>query len=114
MMQNLVLRFLMKTLKVPLLMTMFLLRLRLPKKAVSLLVYNGNLLFRLLTVLSGFKWKLTTACIKLQVAEFPTLLRRCLYDQLYPNAQIPSALVSIDACPAFEGKISVFTSASAV
>jgi hypothetical protein len=48
------------------------------------------------------------------VAEFPTLLRRFLYDQLYPNAQVPSALVSIDACPQFSGKISVFHSASAI
>jgi hypothetical protein len=48
------------------------------------------------------------------VADFPELLRRFLYDQLYPNARVPSALVSIEACPKFEGKISVFYSASAI
>lgn len=49
----------------------------------------------------------------MEVAEFPELLRRFLYDQLYPDARVPSALVSIEACPKFEGRISVFYSASA-
>ena len=71
------------------------------------------LLLRLLTGVSGFKWKLNTACIKLQLPEFPELLRRFLYDQLYPNAHFPSAHVSINACPVFTGKISVFPCASA-
>ncbi len=66
-----------------------------------------------LTVLSGLKWNLATASIKLEVAEFPELLRRFLYDQQYPDAQTPSALVSIDACPMFEEKLSVFHCASA-
>ena len=68
---------------------------------------------QLLIILSGFKWNLTTACVKLEVAEFPELLRRFLYDQLYPNARIPSAHVSINACPKFAGKFSIFHCATA-
>ena len=63
--------------------------------------------------LSGFKWNLPTACKKLELPGFPQLLRCFLYDQTYPDARIPSSHVSIDACPAFQGKISVFPSASA-
>jgi len=53
------------------------------------------------------------ACLKLELPEFPELVRRFLYDLQYPNARVPSTFVSIDACPMFEGKISVFHSASA-
>ena len=45
--------------------------------------------------------------------EFPFLLRRFLYDQVFPDAQVPSSDVSVNACPVFLGKISVFYSASA-
>jgi hypothetical protein len=41
------------------------------------------------------------------------MLRRFLYDQIYPHARVPSSRVSIDACPVFQGKISVFLCASA-
>ncbi len=63
--------------------------------------------------LSGLKWNLATACNKLELPEFPQLLRRFLYDQIYPHARIPSSRVSIDACPDFRGKISIFFSAMA-
>lgn len=53
------------------------------------------------------------ACQKLELPEFPELLRRFLYNQIYPHARISSSNVSIDACPVFVGKISVFYSASA-
>jgi len=48
---------------------------------------------------------LATASIKLEVAGFPELLRCFLYGQQYPDA---STFVSIDACPMFKGKLSVF------
>lgn len=63
--------------------------------------------------LSGFKWNLATACRMLELPEFPQLLRRFLYDQIYPHARVSSSHVSIDACPVFQGKISVFLNASA-
>ena len=63
--------------------------------------------------LSGLKWNLATACRKLELPEFPQLLRRFLYDQIYPHARVSSSHVSIDACPVFQGKISVFLNASA-
>ena len=53
------------------------------------------------------------ACRNLQLPEFTEMLRRFLYDQIYPGAHVSSSKVSIDACPAFEGKISIFSCASA-
>jgi hypothetical protein len=41
------------------------------------------------------------------------LIRRFLYDQLYPDSHITSADVSLNACPTFSGTISVFSSAVA-
>jgi hypothetical protein len=63
--------------------------------------------------LSGFKWNLATACDKLELPEFPQLLSRFLYDQIHPHARILSSHVSIDGCPVFQGKFSLFVSASA-
>ena len=40
-------------------------------------------------------------------------VRRFLYDQLYPNSNLPSSDISLNACPAFFGKVSVFLSAVA-
>jgi hypothetical protein len=56
---------------------------------------------------------LAVACQKLELPEFPQLLRRFLYDQIYPDARVSSAKVFIDACPVLEGKISIFRCASA-
>ena len=41
------------------------------------------------------------------------LIRRFLYDQLYPNGPINSTSVSLNACPNFFGRVSVFSSAAA-
>ena len=59
------------------------------------------------------KWPLDVASRNLELPDFPQLIRRFLYDQTYPDARIPLSQVSIDACPAFVSKISVFYSASA-
>jgi hypothetical protein len=40
-------------------------------------------------------------------------VRRFLYDQLYPDSNLPSSDVSLNACPIFLGKVSVFLSAVA-
>jgi len=56
---------------------------------------------------------MATACKKLELPEFPQLLRRFLYDQIYSHAWVPSSCVSIDACLVFQGKIFVFLCASA-
>ena len=45
--------------------------------------------------------------------KFPGLLRRFLYDRIYPNADIPAAEVDLDDCPYFGGNIYVFHSAIA-
>jgi hypothetical protein len=50
---------------------------------------------------------------KLELPEFAQMLRRFLYDQIYPDALVSSSNISIDACPVFEGKISIFGCASA-
>ena len=96
--------------KLLLLMMMCLQWLNLPKKVMSCLVV---IKFCSLTVTLGFKWNMTTACRKLELPEFPQLIRRFLYDQIYPQARVSSFHVSIDACPAFSGKFSVFHCASA-
>ena len=49
----------------------------------------------------------------LKLPHFQLLICHFLYDQTYPNAQVPFSQVSIDACPAFRGKIAVFYGASA-
>ncbi|KIM80298.1 hypothetical protein PILCRDRAFT_9821 [Piloderma croceum F 1598] len=45
--------------------------------------------------------------------QFPHLLRRFLYDQINPNADIPSNEVPIEDCPYFSSRISVYHSAVA-
>lgn len=67
----------------------------------------------LIVSLPGMKWSLSQACEKLELPEFSQLLHRFLYDQVYPGAHVPSSHVSIDACPMFRGKISIYRSASA-
>ena len=49
----------------------------------------------------------------LKLPHFQLLICCFLYDQTYPNAQVSSSQVSIDACPASRGKIAVFYDASA-
>ncbi len=51
---------------------------------------------------------------KLELPDFPQLIHRFLYNQIFPNACIPASQVSIDACPVFEGNISIFYSACAI
>jgi hypothetical protein len=41
------------------------------------------------------------------------LIRRFLYDQLFPDNRLTSNDVSLDACPTFSGSISVYASAAA-
>ena len=41
------------------------------------------------------------------------MLRRFLYDQLYPNSPIPSSVVSIHGLPRFYGRVSIFYNATA-
>jgi hypothetical protein len=56
---------------------------------------------------------LDTAVQKLELPDFPQLIRHFLYNQTYPNGRFSSSQVSINACPVFTGKISVFYNASA-
>lgn len=99
----------MKMFKVPSLTMTFSQRSSLPRKVVSLI---NCLILCNYPLFSGLKWNLATASLKMEVAEFPELLHCFLYDQQHPNARILSAHVSIDACPKFHGKISVFHSAA--
>ena len=49
----------------------------------------------------------------LQVPLLPSLVRYFLYDQLSPNARQSGAEAGLDACPEFDGNITVFPSAIA-
>jgi hypothetical protein len=44
---------------------------------------------------------------------FPKLIRRFLYDQLNPESELTSSDVPLRDCPAFTGKVSIFSSAAA-
>lgn len=105
------LHFLMKIFR-PQLQMMFLQVLNYPEEVVSVLWITYVLLLIKLS-LSGYKWNMTTACKKLQLPTFMLLIRHFLYDQIHSDGQIASSHVSINACPMFHGRISVFFSASA-
>lgn len=49
----------------------------------------------------------------IQQPQLPDLIRRFLYDQLYPNSPISGTDMPIDECPMFQERVSVFTSAVA-
>src|SRR5262249_11026173 len=53
--------------------------------------------------------KVTVAelAIQINVPNFQTMLRRFLYDQLYPDCPLTSSNVPLFACPSFDGKISI-------
>jgi hypothetical protein len=72
--------------------------------------------------LLGFDFKKIVADRQLFIADLakeinePHLIehvRRFLYDQLYPDSNLPSSDVSLNACPVFMGKVSIFLSAVA-
>ena len=55
----------------------------------------------------------TDFAAKIELPIFPELIQRFLYDQLYPESHLTSSDVSLSACPAFLGAISLFSSATA-
>jgi hypothetical protein len=62
------------------------------------------------------KWTLSVAARLLMQPQFPMLVRRFLYNQLYPNSIIPPRLVLPESLPMIDsdGKIEVFNSAIAI
>ena len=48
----------------------------------------------------------------INLPNLPELIRRFLYDQLYPGGRLTSSDVLLHACPTFSGQVSVFHSAS--
>jgi hypothetical protein len=59
------------------------------------------------------KWTLPLAARLLMQPQFPTLVRRFLYNQLYPNSTIPPRLILPESLPTIDGRIEVFNSAIA-
>ena len=59
------------------------------------------------------KWTLPLAARLLMQPQFPMILRRFLYNQLYPNSTIPPRLVLPESLPMIDGRIEVFNSAIA-
>jgi hypothetical protein len=55
----------------------------------------------------------TVLASEINQPHLPELMRRFLYDQLYPNSLFKSSNVALTACPNFSGLISVFNSALA-
>ena len=56
---------------------------------------------------------MSKAANKLELPLFPVMIRRFLYDQLYPDSDIPSNLLETTAYPAFDGNIAIFYAAVA-
>lgn len=56
----------------------------------------------------------TALAAELDLPAFPSLIRRFLYDQLYPDSVLPASQVSISACPLITDKIRVHNSALAM
>jgi hypothetical protein len=56
---------------------------------------------------------LSKAVEQLNLPSFPLMIRQFLYDQLYPDSEIPSSLLEVTAFPDFNGRISIFYSATA-
>ena len=56
---------------------------------------------------------LDTLSAHIQQPCLPELLRRFLYDQVHPNSVVSSSDVTLNECPQFYGRISVFHSAVA-
>jgi hypothetical protein len=50
---------------------------------------------------------------ELELPSFAVMVRRFLYDQLYPDSDIPSNLLETTAYPAFNGNIAIFYAAVA-
>ena len=59
------------------------------------------------------KWTLPFAARLLMQPQFPMLMRRFLYSQLYPNSTIPARLILPESLPMIDGRIEVFNSAIA-
>ena len=59
------------------------------------------------------KWTLPLAAQLLMQPQFPMLMQRFLYKQLYPNSAISARLILPDSLPMIDGRIEVFNSAIA-
>ena len=51
--------------------------------------------------------------IEIEVPNLTALLRRFLFDQLYPDDPRDTSQIPLEGCPHFKGSISIFNSASA-
>jgi hypothetical protein len=51
---------------------------------------------------------------QLNLPSFPIMVWQFLYDQLYPDSEIPSSQLEVTAYPDFGGKISIFYSATSI
>ena len=65
-------------------------------------------------ILIECRWSLHAAAMNLELPLFPTMVRRFLYDQLYPDSTIPSEDILEDSYPEVKEKIHVFNSAIAI
>ena len=62
-------------------------------------------------MLAECKWTLPLAAKLLMQPQFPILMWRFLYNQLYPDSTLPSHLVLSESLPMIDGRIAVFNSA---
>jgi hypothetical protein len=64
-----------------------------------------------LTISTEHRCSVSQLAAEIDQPQLPELIRRFLYDQLYPNNLLPSSQVPLHACPKFSGRVLVFASA---
>lgn len=65
----------------------------------------------MIILVQGYPLRVVPLAEHLDLPELPDLIRRFLYDQLYPDAELHASDVPIDSCPQFGGRVKVFPSA---
>jgi hypothetical protein len=60
-----------------------------------------------------YRWSVEKAAEKLELPSFQIMIRRFLYDQLYPDSRLPSDQIDTNAYPNLNGGVSIFYSATA-
>jgi len=71
-------------------------------------------MFRLFSLVYSVRTRsVARLAAEIQQPTFPTLIRRFLYDQIYPDNVLSSSEVPLSECPSFDGRIRVHNSAVA-
>jgi hypothetical protein len=76
--------------------------------------YQSHLFSYYYSQILEYRWSLDKVAEQLNLPSFPIMVRQFLYDQLYPDSDIPSSQLEVTAYPEFGGRISIFYSAISI